>query len=138
MGLVEQFQVDVVACEDFILRDPSKGSGWSAKRVSLSPVRIAAQLDILIEAMNSATDETRLVEGTGWQQVGRQVAVVWQQASMAKSVMTDERLRSANLWLPGKQHARDAVRHAVLAYKQLRDKGARVTPTKKARGTPKA
>lgn len=37
-----------------------------------------------------------------------------QAASSAKSMVTDTRLRGLGLWVPGKDHARDALRHLVL------------------------
>jgi len=35
-----------------------------------------------------------------------------QSAQTAKTFCTDERLEEWGLWIPGKQHARDAIRHA--------------------------
>lgn len=44
---------------------------------------------------------------------------VVQSPSDAKSVVTDERLRKMNLYLPGSDHRRDATRHAVLLARRL-------------------
>lgn len=38
-----------------------------------------------------------------------------QQASAAKGVMTDKRLKLMGLWIKGQPHARDAIRHLVIA-----------------------
>ena len=38
-----------------------------------------------------------------------------QQASAAKGVITDQRLKSMHLWVAGKPHARDAIRHLIIA-----------------------
>lgn len=41
---------------------------------------------------------------------------VEQAPHQAKGFMKDERLKEWSLWLPGKQHARDAIRHACYYY----------------------
>lgn len=38
----------------------------------------------------------------------------WQNASDAKGVITDERLKRAGLWIKGKPHTRDAIRHLII------------------------
>lgn len=133
-GLLEKYApIDLIACEDFILRDPKSkqgDSGWSSARVALSPARICAQIDL----MSRVVDTGGLGAGEG---VG--IPIVWQQASMAKTTYTDARLKAAGCYLPGKKHARDATRHALLAYKRLRTSntargGGRVQPRKVARG----
>ena len=45
------------------------------------------------------------------QQLG--LRVIEQSASMAKTLVTDDRLKSLKFWVPGKKHARDAIRHAL-------------------------
>lgn len=42
----------------------------------------------------------------------------WQQASDAKGVITDDRLKKMDLWVPGKPHARDAIRHLIIALRR--------------------
>lgn len=80
----------VVVLEDFILRNPS------SDRSLLSPVRINAKLELLLD-------------GTG-------VRVTKQSPSEALATVTDERLRLWNLYDAGSGvHARDAQRHVVLA-----------------------
>lgn len=44
---------------------------------------------------------------------------VEQQASAAKGVITDDRLREWGLWVVGQEHARDAVRHLVLLLRRV-------------------
>lgn len=82
---------DVIVVEDFILRPTG-----NARRSGLSPVRITARLEAL--AFSFDLDLT-------W---------VYQQASAAKGVVTDERLKGLGLWVRGAPHARDAIRHLVL------------------------
>lgn len=44
----------------------------------------------------------------------------WQQPSDAKGVITDDRLKKMGLWIVGKPHARDAIRHLVIALRRAR------------------
>lgn len=62
----------------------------------LSPVRVAARFEerMLIERLSSKI-------------------VPPQQPEIAMSKVTDERQKRWGLWLPGKEHARDAIKHAV-------------------------
>lgn len=81
-----------VGYEDFILRKFSMG------RELLAPVRVSARFE---DRMESA---------------GRAAQLVPPQApSLALGSVTDARLKAWGFWnpLPGKPHARDAVRHAV-------------------------
>lgn len=48
------------------------------------------------------------------------VKLHWQQASDAKGVITDDRLKKMELWVTGKPHARDAIRHLVIALRRAR------------------
>ena len=81
--------------EDFILRERTKS------RNLLAPVRLTAGL--MQEALN-------------WE---RLIGVTLQSASDAKSVVTDDRLRSLGLWQVGQVHARDACRHLALFLRRL-------------------
>lgn len=92
-----------VAVERFDLRPGAVLSGAGA----LDAVRVA-------EAWRGLRlGQAMMWEGLG---MGRGVvpAVEWQQASAAKGVVTDERLRRLGLWVKGEQHTRDAMRHLVL------------------------
>lgn len=88
---------DIVVVEDFILRPTG-----NARRSGLSPVRITARLETLCAAR------------------GLDVEWVYQQASAAKGVVTDTRLRDLGLWVRGQVHARDALRHLVLYLRSCR------------------
>lgn len=79
--------------EDFILR---AGKEHSSARSGLSPVRITA-----------------LVQGLLYNGRPNYVA---QSPADAKGRWTNERLRRAEMWTVGKEHGRDATRHAALYY----------------------
>jgi hypothetical protein len=46
---------------------------------------------------------------------------VEQNPDMAMSTVTDERQKAWGLWIPGKEHARDAVKHAVTFLKRRKE-----------------
>lgn len=102
VGLVEAWEDDKlrgVGIEDFILRKFSMG------RELLSPVRVTSRF------------EDRMYTG------GRsQLLLPKQQADLAMSTVTDERLKRWGLYVPtvGKEHARDALRHALTWLKRLK------------------
>lgn len=85
-----RFGLTHIVIEDFILRRQEM------TRALLSPVRVTAQLTLLLDA------------------VGMFKLVGLQQPANAKSVVTDERLRLYGLWTKGSDHCRDATRHAML------------------------
>ena len=85
---------DVIAIEDFILREMTKG------RTLLSPVRLTAILRFNL-----------------WQ-LGVLDSVVMQQPADAKSTITDKRMRDWGLWNKGMPHVNDAIRHLVLALRR--------------------
>lgn len=78
--------------EDFILRGKLGGT----ERSGLSPVRVGSGLMV------------------GLRLEGHKPHIHFQQASDAKGVATNERLKSWGLWTRGLEHGRDATRHAVL------------------------
>lgn len=51
---------------------------------------------------------------------------VTQTSSMAMNTVTDERQKEWGLWIPGKEHARDAVKHAVTFLKAKREQAIKV------------
>jgi hypothetical protein len=55
---------------------------------------------------------------------------VQQQASMAMSTVTDDRQKRWGFWIPGQEHARDAVKHGITFLKRRKEatvKAARVS-----------
>ena len=79
-----------MVCESFQLRERTSDPSL------LSPVRIQSKLELLLHMKRIRVDD-----------------YTTQQPSQ-KSVITDERLRRWGLWLPGKPHACDAMRHAAI------------------------
>jgi hypothetical protein len=72
---------------------------------TLSPVRLGAMLTLL-RHMGKLNDATLTFQGR----------------SIAKQTMTDDRLKSRNLYVPGSEHIRDAHRHALTALRRAREK----------------
>lgn len=51
------------------------------------------------------------------------VVSAWQSPSLAKTTVTDKRLKALGLWVPGRDHERDALRHLVLYMRQTSSRG---------------
>lgn len=83
--------------EGFEIRTNSRGPEV------LAPVRIAAKIEY-------ARHLGKLCDSQ----------IVYQSASMAKSTVTDDRLKRWGFWLKGEEHARDALRHAITALRRAR------------------
>lgn len=81
----------VVVYEGFTLRQ------FNMRADLLAPVRITAMVQAVAEE----------------REVG--LAAQWiSQSPSSKGTLTRKRMEALNLWLPGKEHARDALRHLVL------------------------
>lgn len=101
MAIVMEWRPDLIAVEDFILRPTG-----NAQRAGLTPIRLIAMLEVwLFEVMPETED---------WWEPD----LVYQTASLAKTTITDDRLKRAGWWVKGMPHARDAVRHAALGYRR--------------------
>lgn len=92
---LEDWKDGVVVVEDFILRTADK------RRKTMDPIRVTHALE-------------GVLRDRGWRG-----ELVLQQPSAAKSVVTDDRLRRWGLWIVGKPHGRDAVRHAVIYLRSI-------------------
>lgn len=101
VDLFEQWPGSALLIEDFILRVSS------ADRSLLSPVRITAHIEALVQA-------PRLREGLP------DLPIFKQTPEMAMSTATDERLKRWGLYRPGEQHARDATRHAITFIRKMK------------------
>ena len=104
---VANYGVDVVIIEDFVLRlSPGGGTaGLSSARAGLSPVRIGFGLAMGLDVAGFAGE------------------VVFQGASGAISVITNERLRGLGMYVKypgGGEHVRDAARHVALWLRKRR------------------
>ena len=95
-GLLYNYEEAAVVCEDFTLRTQVRS------REVTAPDRLRAALQ---------TNEVLHGEGR---------VFFLQQASMAKSTATDERLKRAGLYFPGMQHATDAARHVLTFLRRAR------------------
>lgn len=87
-----------------VIEDFDFGAPFRDKAV-YSPVRIAAKIKLLHHM--GLMDDSR---------------VVMQSRSIAKEHMTDERLRMSGFWVPGPDHQRDAVRHALTVLRRAKQK----------------
>jgi hypothetical protein len=108
MELMDLWDGAAILIEDFILRQFSMG------RELLSPVRITAMLEM-------------------WATIGytEPRMVFKQQSELAKSAITDKRLRAWKLYRPGQEHARDAQRHALTLFRR-----AKASPALRAKAWP--
>lgn len=97
-----------IGCEDFILRKVLRG------RELLAPVRMNAAFSYAMKRGLVADPK-----------LGRQrlVEIEYQQASLAMTTMTDDRLKRLGFYerTVGKEHARDAVRHGITFLKRLKE-----------------
>lgn len=87
MNMSLEYKQSAHGCEGFKLRKFSKDE------TLLSPVRVRA---MYIYAMYHAFERPRVFQ---------------QQASLAMTTLTDKRQKRAGLWIPGEDHARDAIKH---------------------------
>lgn len=87
------------------------------------------QIDLIMELVNSwpnarlVTEDFKLRQGAAYlDPVEINATLRWacrprywvkQSASLAMNTVTDDRQKEWGFWLPGKEHARDAVKHAI-------------------------
>lgn len=72
-----------------------------------------------LRQLNAELDPVEINAAARWAIRPRYFVV--QNASLAMSTVTDERQKSWGFWVPGKQHARDAVKHAVTFLKRKKE-----------------
>lgn len=48
--------------------------------------------------------------------------LVFQQPSLAMTTITDDRQKDLGFWVPGREHARDSIKHALTFLKRQRDR----------------
>lgn len=96
VDLLARFPEAAIVIEDFQLRTRSMD------REALSPDRLRL-----------AIESVELLYGSG------RVPYL-QQPSLAKNTASDDRLKLAGLWAPGKPHANDALRHATTFLRRAR------------------
>jgi hypothetical protein len=105
------WNADVLVLEDFIL----EGGDHSSEREGLDSCRINAVVEF-----NLNRDGPDLDDGGVVGRLGVVIPIVYQTASQAKGIITDERLRKWGLWHRGSAHVRDAHRHLCLYLRTLK------------------
>lgn len=75
--------------------------------------------DFLVRQQNVLLDPAEINAVVRW--ATRPRYWVKQQPGLAMSTVTDERQKSWGFWVPGKQHARDAVKHGITFLKRKRE-----------------
>lgn len=90
---------DLLVIEDFTVYAGKAGEVAAGGAVPLAPVRVGSMLAMAAE-------------------IGV-IEVQYQMASMAKTTVTDERLKRWDLWTVGSAHARDATRHLVTYVRRM-------------------
>jgi hypothetical protein len=96
LELFESWDGAAIGIEKFHLRQIA---------VELSPVEITAKVEYaywLMEKWAAEEDE---------RDPGRPRHVFKQEPSLAKRTLTDQRMHDYKLWVPGKDHKRDAIKH---------------------------
>lgn len=83
-------EISDVIIEDFTLRERTK------RRDLLSPIRVTAHLQSIMMMSKHELPPIHL------------------QSASDKSAITDDRLKHWGLWVPGKPHAMDALRHLIV------------------------
>jgi hypothetical protein len=85
-----------IVIESFTLRK------FSQDEDLLSPVRMRARIEQIVDTL----------EHWGPEGAGRR-SMFFQEPSLAMKTVTDDRMHRWGLWVPGKEHGRDAIRHGV-------------------------
>lgn len=110
--------------EDFTLRKFSRG------RELLSPVRITARIEYGL-AGSEWLRQDGLGGDDGWDggpfpivttTDGTAQRMFYQPSELAKTTVTDARLRDWGLYTPGQEHARDALRHAITFLRRAKER----------------
>lgn len=107
-----------IGCEDFVLRKFAGG------RELLAPVRLNAAFSYAMKRGLTSERDGRTGERKPAIDRGGYVTIHYQQASLAMTTMTDDRLKALGYYerTIGLQHARDAVRHNITFLKRLKEK----------------
>lgn len=92
--IAKRYIYPAIALEDFDARKPQHTSHDSPY---LSPVRVASKIQMAIELSMA----------------GACCGLEWQMPSLAMDTAPDERLKRWGLYPPGRDHPKDATRHAI-------------------------
>lgn len=107
LALYDLWEDAAIGIESFSLRQLA---------VELSPVSITSKIEYGLWLMEKwdAEEEER--------PVGRGRYLFKQTPNMAKTTLTDDRQRAANLWEPGPDHKRDAIKHCYTFLQRAQEK----------------
>lgn len=107
LQLLDVWDDAVAGIERFTLRQMA---------VELSPVSITAKIEYGLWLMEkwAAEEEER--------DIGRGRMIFKQDPSLAKTSLTDDRMREFKLWTPGKDHKRDATKHCWTFLQRAQEK----------------
>jgi hypothetical protein len=113
---------------------------WTAGEFTGSSLR---QCDEIVELANSWPGARLVTEDFKLRQLNAELSpveinhtIAWalrpryfvkQNASLAMTTLTDDRQKDLGFWIPGKEHARDAVKHAVTFLKRKKAQARAVT-----------
>lgn len=105
---IDAFKPDTIVAEDFVLYPNRRHPG---NKEHLSPRALWAAIELQLSL-------------SGWVEE-RGCSVHRQMASEAKTIATDIRLKDWGLWVRGKPHARDAMRHLIVFLRKERVRAAK-------------
>lgn len=101
--------------ENFVLRRREAGGATG----NLTSIWVAAAFAGMMCKHFTLVEGSKMVEALTVLDDEPAKSIGWQNASDAKHVANDERLKSYGLWVPGSAHERDAWRHIVLKADKL-------------------
>lgn len=109
LQLYDMWDDAAIGIESFVIRK------FLQHKEFLSPVRIREKVDygLWLAEKWSAEDDER--------EMGRGRWMFTQTPSMAMTTLTDERQKEWGLWVPGRDHKRDAIKHCYTFLKRSRE-----------------
>lgn len=110
LELYDAWEDAAIGCESFVIRK------FLQHREFLSPVRVRAKIEygLWLQEKWQADEDDRPMGRGRW--------LFTQEPSLAKRTLTDERQRQWNLWEPGPDHKRDAVKHCYTFLQRCQEK----------------
>lgn len=100
--IARRYLYPAIALEDFDPRKPLRGGHETPY---LAPVRVASKIQMAIDLS----------------MFGSCTGLEWQMPSLAMDTATDERLKRWGLYPPGKDHPKDATRHAITLIRRAKE-----------------
>jgi hypothetical protein len=114
--------VEFWAAGQFTGPEWEQGDAMVSLAAAWPAARIVTEQFVLRSSVKSSdiTALDRMNSVLGW--AIRPRYYVLQQPSLAMSTITDARLKAAGMWVPGQEHARDALKHALTFLRRQRDR----------------